>query len=130
MLASFNLRKNQFFQNMNIMHQFFVFALILSFSILPTKSFSQEDIISSIVVSGNKRISNETIIAISEIEKGISYGPSQLNSALQLIKKSSFFKTVTISIENNILKINVVENPSINSINFEGNSFLKDINLS
>ena len=53
-----------------------------------------------------------------------------MNSALQLIKKSTYFKTVTISQKNNILKINVIENPTINSINFEGNEILKDENLS
>jgi outer membrane protein insertion porin family len=128
MFNSINLRKNQFFQNLNIMLLFFV--LTLSFSILPTKLFSKENTISSIVVNGNKRITSETIIAISEIEKGSSYNQSQLNSALQLIKKSSFFKTVTLSLDSNRLKINVVENPSINSINFEGNIILKDIDLS
>ena len=102
----------------------------LLFSILPTKSYSQESTISSIVVDGNKRITSETIIAISNVEKGASYSPSQLNSALQLIKKSTFFKTVTISFENNVLMINVVENPTINTINFEGNSALQDENLS
>ena len=122
------LRKNQFFQNLNIMS--LLILLFLSFSILPTKSFSQEGTISSIVVDGNKRITSETIIAISNVEKGASYSPSQLNSVLQLIKKSTFFKTVTVSFENNVLMINVVENPTINSINFEGNSALQDENLS
>ncbi|MDA7846894.1 outer membrane protein assembly factor BamA [Amylibacter sp.] len=122
------LRKNQFFQNLNIMS--LLILLFLSFSILPTKSFSQEGTISSIVVDGNKRITSETIIAISNVEKGASYSPSQLNSALQLIKKSTFFKSVTVSFENNVLMINVVENPTINTINFEGNSALQDKNLS
>ena len=122
------LRKNQFFQNLNIMS--LLILLFLSFSILPTKSFSQEGTISSIIVDGNKRITSETIIAISKIEKGALYSPSQLNSALQLIKKSTFFKTATVSFVNNILTINVVENPTINTINFEGNSTLKDENLS
>jgi len=122
------LRKNQFFQNLNIMS--LLILLFLSFSILPTKSFSQEGTISSIVVDGNKRITSETIIAISNVEKGALYSPSQLNSALQLIKKSTFFKTVTVSFENNVLMINVVENPTINTINFEGNSALQDENLS
>jgi outer membrane protein insertion porin family len=122
------LRKNQFFQNLNIIP--LLILLFLSFSILPTKSFSQEDTISSIIVNGNKRITSETIIAISEIENGALYSPSQLNSALQLIKKSTFFKTATVSFVNNILTINVVENPTINTINFEGNSTLKDENLS
>ena len=80
------LGKNQFFQNLNIIP--LLILLFLSFSILPTKSFSQEDTISSIIVNGNKRITSETIIAISEIENGALYSPSQLNSALQLIKKS------------------------------------------
>ena len=122
------LRKNQFFQNLNIIP--LLILLFLSFSILPTKSFSQEGTISSIIVNGNKRITSETIIAISKIENGALYSPSQLNSALQLIKKSTFFKTATVSFVNNILTINVVENPTINTINFEGNSTLKDENLS
>ena len=122
------LGKNQFFQNLNIIP--LLILLFLSFSILPTKSFSQEDTISSIIVNGNKRITSETIIAISKIENGALYSPSQLNSALQLIKKSTFFKTATVSFVNNILTINVVENPTINTINFEGNSTLKDENLS
>ena len=122
------LGKNQFFQNLNIIP--LLILLFLSFSILPTKSFSQEGTISSIIVDGNKRITSETIIAISKIEKGALYSPSQLNSALQLIKKSTFFKTATVSFVNNILTINVVENPTINTINFEGNSTLKDENLS
>ena len=128
MFIDSNLRKNQFFQNLNIIP--LLILLFLSFSILPTKSFSQEDTISSIIVDGNKRITSETIIAISKIEKGALYSPSQLNSALQLIKKSTFFKTATVSFVNNILTINVVENPTINTINFEGNSTLKDENLS
>jgi outer membrane protein insertion porin family len=128
MFVYLKFRNNQFFQNLNIMP--LLILLFLSFSILPTKSFSQESIVSSIIVDGNKRITSETIIAISKIEKGASYNPSQLNSALQLIKKSTFFKTVTVSLDNKILKIDVVENPTINLINFEGNSILNDINLS
>jgi outer membrane protein insertion porin family len=127
MFTYLKFRNNQFFQNLNIIS---LLVVLLSFSILPTKLYSQENTISSIVVDGNKRITNETIIAISKIEEGVSYSPSQLNSALQLIKKSTFFKTVTVSFDNNILKINVLENPTINSINFEGNSIFQDVNLS
>ena len=67
------LRKNQFFQNLNIMS--LLILLFLSFSILPTKSFSQEGTISSIVVGGNKRITSETIIAISKITSSTGSNP-------------------------------------------------------
>ena len=125
MFFSFKSRKDQFFQNLNTI----IFLIALLFFITPSVLYSQENIISSIVVEGNQRITTDTIVSISKIEKGNSYSPSQLNSALQLIKKSTYFKTVTISQKNNILKINVIENPTINSINFEGNEILKDENL-
>ena len=125
MFFSFKFRRDQFFQNLNTI----LFLIVLSFFITPSVMYSQENIISSIVVEGNQRITTDTIVSISKIEEGNSYSPSQLNSALQLIKKSTYFKTVTISQKNNILKINVIENPTINSINFEGNEILKDENL-
>ena len=125
MFFSFKFRRDQFFQNLNTI----LFLIVLSFFITPSVMYSQENIISSIVVEGNQRITTDTIISISKIEKGNSYSPSQLNSALQLIKKSTYFKTVEISQKNNILKINVIENPTINSINFEGNDTLQDENL-
>ena len=120
-----SLRRNQFLENIKIIF----LTLLLSFLILPTKTYSQENIVSSIVVDGNKRISSDTIISISRIEKGLAYKPSQLNSALQRIKKSTYFNNVIISLQNNVLNISVIEKPTINSINFEGNSILKDINL-
>jgi len=128
MFLRFKFRNEQFFQNLNILQ--LLVALLLSFSIMSVKAYSQESIISSIIVDGNQRISTETIISISKIQTGVSYSPSQLNSALQLIKKSTYFKTATISFQKNILKIYVTENPTINSINFEGNDILQDVNLS
>ncbi|MDC1348626.1 outer membrane protein assembly factor BamA [Amylibacter sp.] len=127
MFIYFKFRNDQFFQKLNILP---LLVLLLSFSVLPIKAYSQENVISSIIVDGNQRISTETIISISKIQEGVSYSPSQLNSALQLIKKTTYFKTVKISVQKNILKIYVTENPTINSINFEGNNILQDVNLS
>jgi outer membrane protein insertion porin family len=123
----FRLRRNNIFQNLNVI--LFVVISLLSFSILPNKAHTQETLVSSINVDGNKRISSDTILSLSKVQVGSAYSPTQLNSALQSIKKSSYFKTVDISIVNNILNINVIENPTINSISFEGNKTLSDINL-
>ena len=127
MAVFFRLRRNNIFQNLNVI--LFIVILLLSFSILPNKAHTQETLVSSINVDGNKRISSDTIISLSKVQLGSAYSPTQLNSALQSIKKSSYFKTVDISIVNNILNINVIENPTINSISFEGNKTLSDINL-
>ena len=127
MAVFFRLRRNNIFQNLNVI--LFIVTLLLSFSILPNKAHTQETLVSSINVDGNKRISSDTIVSLSKVQVGSAYSPTQLNSALQSIKKSSYFKTVDISIFNNILNINVIENPTINSISFEGNNTLSDINL-
>jgi len=127
MAVFFRLRRNNIFQNLNVI--LFIITLLLSFSILPNKAHTQETLVSSINVDGNKRISSDTIISLSKVQLGSAYSPTQLNSALQSIKKSSYFKTVDISLVNNILNINVIENPTINSISFEGNKSLNDINL-
>ena len=127
MSVFFKLQRNIYFQNLNIF--LFITVLLFSFTYLSHKAHSQESIVSSIIVDGNRRISTDTIINISKINPGSAYSPFQLNSALQNIKKSTFFKTANISLENNILKINVTENPTINSISFEGNNVLKDENL-
>ena len=127
MSVFFKLRRNNYFQNLNIF--LFIFTLLVSFSILPNKVYSQETLISSIIVDGNKRISSDTIVSLSKVQIGSAYNSTQLNSALQNIKKSSYFKTVDISLVNNILNISVIENPTINSISFEGNKSLNNINL-
>ena len=127
MALFFRLRRNNIFQNLNVI--LFIVILLLSFSILPNKAHTQETLVSSINVDGNKRISSDTIVSLSKVQVGSAYSPTQLNSALQSIKKSSYFKSVDISIFNNILNINVIENPTINSISFEGNNTLSDINL-
>ena len=127
MAVFFRLRRNNIFQNLNVI--LFIITLLLLFSILPNKAHTQETLVSSINVDGNKRISSDTIISLSKVQLGSAYSPTQLNSALQSIKKSSYFKTVDISLVNNILNINVIENPTINSISFEGNKSLNDINL-
>jgi len=127
MAVFFRLRRNNIFQNLNVI--LFIVTLLLSFSILPNKAHTQETLVSSINVDGNKRISTDTIVSLSKVQVGSAYSPTQLNSALQSIKKSSYFKTVNILLVNNILNINVIENPTINSISFEGNTSLNDINL-
>ena len=127
MAVFFRLRRNNIFQNLNVI--LFIVILLLSFSILPNKAHTQETLVSSINVDGNKRISSDTIISLSKVQIGSAYSPSQLNSALQSIKRSSYFKSVDISLVSNVLNINVIENPTINSISFEGNKSLSDINL-
>ena len=95
----------------------------------PTKVAAEIIDISNIVVEGNKRIETNTILNLAELESGKPYEYEKINSALQRLISSTFFKTVDIVIVEQNVIIKVSEHPSINTISFEGNSILKDENL-
>ena len=54
---------------------------------------------------------------------------NKINQMLKDLYNSNFFETVNLNFENNILTINVIENPLINKINFEGIKAKKNLEL-
>ena len=86
--------------------------------ILVTFSASSE-VIKEIKVSGNKRVSSETIKVFSEIKINSELNSSQLNDVLKRIYSTNFFSNVEINFDKNILYISVVENPVIQTLVFE-----------
>ncbi|MDB9991629.1 outer membrane protein assembly factor BamA [Amylibacter sp.] len=90
---------------------------------------AQSASLSNIVVEGNKRIASSTILNIANLEKGKTYSAGDINQALVLLKASTYFKSITLSSDNDTVTIKLIENPTLNSINFEGNVFFKDESL-
>ena len=95
---------------------FFQFILFAIFFASSTYSKNYE----KIIVNGNERISNETILLFSEIPDNEILNERSINDALKKIYQSGFFKDVVIKIENNILVIDVIENPIIQTVFIEG----------
>ena len=60
------------------------------------------------------------MIVFGEISKGSDYSQDDLNTILKKIYATNFFKNINLNIENSILNINVVENPIISSVKFNG----------
>ena len=61
----------------------------------------------NILIKGNKRISDETILVFSEIPSNKSLEENSLNSILKKLYDSGFFNDVIVKIENNNLVIQV-----------------------
>ena len=93
--------------------QFILFSILLTFS---TYSKNYE----KIIINGNERISNETILIFSEIPENKSLDENSTNKILKKLYKSGFFKDINVKIENNNLIINVLENPIIQTVFIEG----------
>ena len=95
-----------------------LFKFVLVYFISTVTVFSQ--IISSIDVSGNKRISKESVIVFSELKIGMNYSQELINQSLKKLYKTNFFENVEISYENSDLKINLVEYPIIANLEITG----------
>tara|TARA_Y100001935_G_scaffold243623_1_gene235201 strand:+ start:1841 stop:4090 length:2250 start_codon:yes stop_codon:yes gene_type:complete len=91
---------------------FLLFLLIIS--------SSYADVINKIEISGNSRVSDESIKMFSNIKEKQNISTDDINRVLKNLYDTNFFKTVNVKVENEILKIFVEENPIIQSIFYEG----------
>ena len=93
--------------------------LLMLFLIFFTNNLFAE-ILKKIEISGNTRISNETIKVYGEIKLNQNYSNEDINSVIKKLYETKFFSRVSTSFTNGILKIQVEENPVINTIVIEG----------
>ena len=92
-----------------------IFIIILFFV---TPSYSKK--FTNILIIGNDRISNETILVFSQINEDKDLDENEINTILKNLFKTGFFKDVFIKIENESLTIEVAENPIIQTVFLEG----------
>ncbi len=83
-------------------------------------SFSFSEIIEKIQITGNQRISDETVLMFSKIDKEQNFKSSMLNDIVKNLYDSNFFSNVSVKFENNIILINVEEAPLIKEIKISG----------
>jgi outer membrane protein insertion porin family len=88
--------------------------LILFFLFINTNLSAE--VVQNITVSGNDRISKETIRVYGEIELNKNYSTPEVNKILKNLYKTEFFEDVKISLANGVLNIIVKEYPVTNSI--------------
>ena len=85
--------------------------------------------VNSIAVEGNQRIPDATILSFADFVPGEIVSDGQINDAFQRIIASGLFESVDIVPSSGGLVITVVERPTINRINVEGNRRLDDETL-
>ena len=98
---------------------FNLFFKLLIISILFT-STSYSEIVKKIDITGNTRITSETINVFSSVSINDNVDSNKINFILKELYSTGFFKDVKVVVENNVLKIQVVENPIIQDIKYEG----------
>ena len=106
------------------------FAIAMTFAVIPQVSLAQTYKFSTIDIQGNKRIEDIAILTYAGIAKGETITAGQLNDAYQRIEDSGVFESIILEPRDSTLRITVVERPTINRINFEGNRRVQDNELS
>jgi len=86
--------------------------------------------IESIVVTGNQRIEPATLVSYLTVQVGDPFDPAALDESLKRLFATGLFSDVSFNRRGNTLIIEVVENPIINRIVFEGNDTLDNEELS
>jgi len=94
---------------------FFVFIIISL-----NTNLVQAEVIKKIDVYGNERLAKETIILFSDLNIEDDIYSEDLNNAFKRLYETDYFKDIKISFNNGYLKINVKENPLIQSVIISG----------
>ena len=76
--------------------------------------------IKKVDINGNKRIADETILVLGDIEVGKDYKTNDLNTIIKKLYDTEFFEDISIIFENDTLVINLIENPIIEDIEITG----------
>ena len=87
-----------------------LFLYLLNFSI------AQGEVVKEIDISGNKRVSDETVKIYGKIEIQKNYSEQDLNKTLKNLYSTNFFKNVEVKLSNGILKIQLTEYPVVNEL--------------
>ena len=97
----------------------FFFCSILLIIIFFAKSTNAQNV-ENIEIIGNKRISDETVLVLGNINLNNFFDDQNLDKILKNLYSSNFFADVRLSFDNNTLKIELIENPIIENIEFTG----------
>ena len=117
--------------SMNILRKLnsitFIFCIIYMFNI--NLLFADQKV-SKIIIEGNLRVDNDTILAYISLSEGSEFSESSPNVILKELYNTGFFKNVEVNNKENVFTIKVEENPVLHLIGFEGNKRFTDEVLS
>ena len=110
------------------LNKFFLVVLLIFLSII---SIAKSEIYNKIIVEGNQRLSIETVIIFSGLDINTEVNNDDLNNSIKNLYETDYFKDIKLIIEDNIIRIKIIENPIIQSIsikNVKNKSLLKQLN--
>ena len=107
-----------------------VMVMVVMFSISSNPAFAQKaDVIDAIAVEGAARVDVETVRSYLLVREGDTFDAVRIDRSLKSLFSTGLFADVSLYQDGSTLVVNVVENPVINRIAFEGNFRIKEADL-
>src|SRR6056300_1094120 len=96
----------------NIIKNCLKYGILLILFFLKT-SIALSEIVKEIKISGNDRISDETILVFSNISENQNINDTEVNTILKNLYETNFFDNIKVEFKDSILNIQVTENPIV-----------------
>ncbi|WP_298163115.1 outer membrane protein assembly factor BamA [Brevundimonas sp.] len=91
---------------------------------------SETGVVNRILVQGNQRIDQTTVLSYLPIQPGDTIDPVILDVAIRTLTRTQLFADIQIGLQpNGDLVVRIVENPIINQVVFEGNGAISEDKL-
>ena len=87
---------------------------------------TENSVISNIIIKGNTRVTNNTILSYSDVKEGDIFSPQLVKQIIQDLYKTGYFDDISVSLNFNDLLINVSEKPIISEIIITDNNIIED----
>lgn len=87
---------------------------------------SKSGVVRNMKVNGTERIDPQTVISYVTVKPGDAISQADLSQSLKSLYATGLFADVAIDMEGDTMVIDVVENPQINIVAFEGNKRIED----
>ena len=95
----------------------------------PNVAIAQDGRIREIQVSGNRRVEPETVRSYLQFSVGDGYDAYKADQSIRALFQTGLFSDVRIDRSGSVVTVQVVENPVINQVAFEGNRDVDDASL-
>ncbi len=92
-----------------------LFKIVITYFFMFNFSLNAE-VVNELIISGNKRVSDETIKVYGGIEIGKNYDEKDLDNIIRDLYGTEFFENVDIDLQNGKLKINLKEYSIVNQL--------------
>ncbi len=107
---------------------------VLSFSLPLSAGFmslsvSAQAATNNVIIEGTQRVERETILSYLQFGPNEAVSSEKIDASIKTLFQTGLFSDVKITRRGGSIVISVVENPMINTVNFEGNSEIDDDTL-